>query len=90
MTPAALIEHGRHCVSGHVLRPEGERQRIPLFVQFSDLDQEVIEPIGEQAELFHFGAGGIEEAPGRQVRIEIIANQIEGQDELPPEIRTLT
>lgn len=63
MTPTVQTPHGRRRRSSGVPRREGKRQRIALFVQFSDLDEEVIEPVGEQAELFHLDARGIEEAP---------------------------
>lgn len=63
MTPTVQTAHGRRRRSSGVPRREGKRQRIALVVQFSDLDEEVIEPVGEQAELFHLDARGIEEAP---------------------------
>jgi hypothetical protein len=79
-TPAMQTLHGRSHSSGRVLSQEGERQGVPIIIHFSHLDQEIVEPVGEQAELFHFGTGGVEEHPKRQVRLERVDDGVERQE----------
>lgn len=63
-TPAVQTARGRRRSSGRVPRRESKHHGIPLVVQLSDFDQQVIQSVGEKTELFHFRARGIEKAPG--------------------------
>ena len=55
--PRAL--RGRFCMSGGLLRRKVERLFLPLRIQIADVDQEIIESVGEQAEVIDFLAGGV-------------------------------
>ncbi|MEY8842501.1 hypothetical protein AB9K41_26000 [Cribrihabitans sp. XS_ASV171] len=69
--------YGRPAVSGCIVDLEGERPGIPGIVQFADLDEEIVEPVGDETELLLLRAGRVEKYSGREVGFERVDDRVE-------------